>query len=88
MGVYDDTYEVKRSIEECSRNNSRYKRRPANWRSSRRMWDYVLCKVCTGCGKPLSRYDVLKGYAFCYPCRRNFFPETISMNAFYGNRRR
>jgi hypothetical protein len=43
----------------------------------RRQWDYIICKVCTGCGKQLSRYDNLNGYAFCFSCREILFPETV-----------
>ena len=56
---------------------STYERRPKIWRSKRRQWDYIICKVCTGCGKQLRRYDNLKGYAFCFSCREILFPETV-----------
>jgi hypothetical protein len=54
-----------------------YKRRPKTWRSKSRQWDYIICKVCTGCGSRLSRYDNVKGYAFCFSCREILFPETV-----------
>ena len=88
MNLYDDMYEVKRAVEKYNRASDHAKGRPANWRSSHRMWDYVICKVCTGCGKPLKRYDLLKGYAFCFPCRLAFFPETISMTYYYRKKSR
>jgi hypothetical protein len=56
---------------------STYERRSKTWRSKSRQWDYIICKVCTGCGKQLSRYDNLKRYAFCFSCREILFPETV-----------
>ena len=59
------------------RSYSTYERRSKTWRSKSRQWDYIICKVCTGCGKQLGRYENLKGYAFCFSCREILFPETV-----------
>ena len=40
-------------------------------------WDYVVRAVCLGCGKMLGQVELIKGYAFCFNCRRVLFPETV-----------
>lgn len=54
-----------------------YEGMPKTRRSISRQWDYIICKVCIGCGKQLCRYDNLKGHAFCFGCREVLFPETV-----------
>ena len=48
------------------------------FRSYDRKWDYIVCTLCTGCGKPLGRYENLNRLAFCRNCRALLFPETVS----------
>ena len=86
MYTYNNMYEVKSAIEGYNRNCSGYKEKPAYWRAVHRQWDYIIGRVCTGCGKPLSRYDTLKGYAFCFHCRQILFPETVKAHKSYGKR--
>lgn len=50
---------------------------PKNWRSSSRQWEYLVCTVCAGCGKPLGRYENLNRLAYCKSCREILFPETV-----------
>ena len=64
----------------------RYERSYQNRQPGRRQWDYIISKVCIGCGKPLSRHENLKGLAFCFSCRQVLFPETINPYK-YGTRR-
>jgi len=52
-------------------------RRPKGWRSPHRQWDYIVCTVCLGCGKPLGRYENMKRLAFCENCREILYPETV-----------
>lgn len=75
MYEYDKMYETKGAIEVCKNGYKVYKTQSGYWRSKHKQWDYIICKVCTGCGKPLSRYDTLKGYAFCSQCRQILFPK-------------
>jgi hypothetical protein len=42
------------------------------------MWDYLICRICAGCGKPLGKYEYRNNLAFCYQCRKILFPETVS----------
>jgi hypothetical protein len=86
MYQYDKMYEVESAIEVCNSGYNAYKRRSEDWRSKHRQWDYIICKICTGCGKALSRYDTLKGHAFCYQCRQILFPETVNTHKSYGKR--
>ena len=48
------------------------------FRSRNRQWDYIVCKVCVGCGKPLGRYENTKGLAFCRRCCEILFPESAT----------
>ena len=77
MSKYNNKHEIKGGFERYKRNYWVYKGRPAYRRSEHRQWDYIICKVCTGCGSRLSRYDNVKGYAFCFSCREILFPETV-----------
>ena len=77
MTTYDNKCKAKGAAGGYNRNYRVYKRQPAYWRSEHRQWDYIICKACTGCGRRLSRFDNLKGYAFCYSCREILFPETV-----------
>ena len=72
--IYDDI----KAIESCQRDYSVRESRENSWRSGHRQWDYIICTVCTGCGKPLSRYENLRGLAFCVSCREILFPETVT----------
>jgi hypothetical protein len=79
MSEYDAKYELDKAIEVCR--NGYYEDcqlRPTTWRTKNRQWDRVICTVCTGCGKPLSRYDELKKHAYCPECRDILFPEVGS----------
>ena len=73
-----EMYEVEKAIRAYSANKPH--ERPSNWRSENRQWDYIICTVCTGCGKPLSRYENHKGLAFCFSCREILFPETVTLD--------
>ena len=73
--IYDD---IKATEGHKCDDHSIYERRDKNWRSRNRQWDYIICTVCTGCGKPLSRYENLRGLAFCVSCREILFPETVT----------
>jgi len=42
-----------------------------------KMWDRVVCVICTGCGKPLDRYETLNDLAFWFDCRKILFPDTV-----------
>ena len=44
-------------------------------------WDYIARIICIGCGKTLSDYDNLHGFAMCLNCRKVLFPETIHRDA-------
>jgi hypothetical protein len=72
-----DSYRTNYGIERLKQgyNPTRYRDKPL--RSYTRQWDYIICKTCIGCSKPLGRYDNLKGFAFCYHCRKILFPETV-----------
>ena len=70
-----ETYEVEKGMEPYDGNRPYGK--SENWRSAKRQWDRIVCIVCTGCGKPLSRYENLNRMAFCLDCREVLFPETI-----------
>jgi len=72
-------YEPKRVSEAYyNQRNSDRERKLKTWRSTNRQWDYILCIVCTGCGKPLGRYENLNRLAFCHSCREILFPETVA----------
>lgn len=86
MYTNNPMYEVKNAIEACKGDYNGYKRQSGYRRSNNRQWDYIICKVCIGCGKPLSRYDNLRGYAFCFKCRKTLFPETIDHSQARGKR--
>ena len=70
-------HEDMKASEAYQKRYNAYDRRHKSWRSGRRQWDYIICKTCIGCGKPLSRYENLRGLAFCFSCREILFPETI-----------
>ena len=55
--------------------------RPYNGR-----WDYIVCRLCVGCGKPLGRYENLNRLAYCRNCREILFPETVKHDE-YSNKR-
>ena len=86
MYTYDNMYEVNSAIEVFNRGYNAYKAQPEYWRSKHRQWDYIIRKVCTGCGKPLNCYDTHKGHAYCYQCRKILFPETENSNKSYDER--
>ena len=73
-------YEVIKAIESCQRDYSVNESRDNSWRSKNRQWDYIICTVCTGCGKRLSPYENHKGLAFCFSCREILFPETVTLD--------
>ena len=84
-------YEIIRAIEAIQGNYYAYNSRPKiyrskNWRSENRMWDYIICRVCTGCGKPLGKYEYQKNLAFCYQCREILFPESVTPHEAFHNR--
>ena len=79
------TYEQKRSSDEdYNRNDNECDRNLGTWRSNKRQWDKIICTVCTGCGKPLGRYENLNRLAFCLACREVLFPETVPPRKPYG----
>ena len=78
--------EVKEAIEAQNRSYSARQRRPKTWRSKDRQWDYIICTICVGCGKPLSRYENLNRLAYCFDCRRILFPETIARPVSHAKR--
>ena len=86
MYAYDNMYEVKSAIEIVNKGYDGYRPRPVYCRSKDRQWDYIIRRVCTGCGKPLNRYDTRKGHAYCLQCRQNLFPETVNPYEFYSHR--
>ena len=81
--IYDD---IKATEGHKCDDHSIYERRDKNWRSGHRQWDYIICTVCTGCGKPLTRYENLRGLAFCVSCREILFPETVPRYKSRGQR--
>ena len=86
MYTYDNMYEVKGAIGICNNGYESYKSQPGYLHSKYRQWDYIINKICTGCKKPISRYDTLEGYAFCSQCRRILFPETVNRSSSHGKR--
>ena len=70
-------YEPKKTIETYNGYYSPYQKRTKAWRSTNRLWDKIICMICTGCGKPLGRYENLNRLAFCLECREVLFPETV-----------
>ena len=46
-------------------------------RSKNRKWDRIICVLCVGCGKPLSKYDNLNRHAYCIGCRKILFPRLL-----------
>ena len=69
--------EVIKAIEDAGRKYKVKVPKPKNWRSPNRQWDRIIRTVCTGCGRPLGRYENENKLAFCYQCRRILFPETM-----------
>ena len=70
-----DKYEAYKGYGPYNGNRSYVK--SESWRSPKRQWDRIVHFVCTGCGKPLSRYETVNKLAFCLDCREVLFPETI-----------
>ena len=87
----DKMYEIIRAIEAIQGDYYTDENRPKtlrskDWRSENRMWDYIICRVCAGCGKPLGRYEYRNNLAFCYQCREILFPESVSPHETFRNR--
>ena len=86
----DKIYEIIKAIEAIQGDyytaESRPTHRSKNWRSEHRMWDYLICRVCSGCGKPLGKYEYRNNLAFCYQCRKILFPETVSPHETFRNK--
>ena len=68
----------KESKAHYKRNNSDHGKNLETWRSTNRQWDYIICIACAGCGKALSKYDNIRGFAFCHNCREILFPDTVN----------
>lgn len=80
-------YEITHAIQAL---NNRYKapeKIDRNWRSPSRQWDRIICRICTGCGKRLGRYENRKNLAFCYNCREILFPESVTPKEAWRKRR-
>jgi len=48
----------------------------AIWQVQRGQAQTILRTICLFCGYPLKEWDVSKGKAVCWYCRKKFFPET------------
>ena len=87
----DKMYEIIRAIETIQNDYYTDKNKPRilrskNWRSEDRLWDYIICRVCTGCGKPLGKHEYQKNLAFCYQCRKILFPDSVTPDEAFHNR--
>ena len=85
-------YEIIRAIEAIPGGYYMDKNKPRilrleSWSAEDRMWDYIICRVCTGCGKPLEKYEYQNNLAFCYQCRKILFPNSVSPHETFHNRR-
>jgi hypothetical protein len=40
-------------------------------------FDRIIRVLCLGCGRTLHFHEQVKGYAWCYSCRRALFPESF-----------
>jgi len=85
----DKIYEIIKAVEAIQgdyyTDESRSTHGSKSWRSEHRMWDYLICKVCAGCGKPLGKYEYRNNLAFCYQCRKILFPESVSPKETFRN---
>jgi hypothetical protein len=88
MDKYYEMDEVRRAIEAVDGRYDVHPPRLRYWRSKSRQWDYLICIVCAGCGKPLNRYETLNDFAHCYSCRKVLFPETITPKEEFKTRSR
>ncbi len=77
--MYKSAYqEITQAIEAVSGGYKKLQPRKPHYRSPNRQWDRIICRVCTGCGKPLGRYENKNRLAFCFECREILFPETVT----------
>jgi hypothetical protein len=77
--MYKSAYqEITQAIETIKGGYKKLRSRKSCYRSTNRQWDRIIRTLCTGCGKPLGRYENQKRLAFCFECRRILFPDTIN----------
>jgi hypothetical protein len=91
--MYDNGYYASDKANEfVPKRGQTFEERGRTFRSYNRQWDYIVCTICVGCGKPLGRYENLSRLAFCRSCREILFPETVrddeSREKRFSNRRR
>ena len=77
MGMYEKYYE-RRTKTSFDKGDKTYKKERSHIGSYRGQWDKIICILCTGCKKPLGRYENFNRLAFCHSCREILFPETIT----------
>lgn len=77
--MYKSAYqEITHAIETIKDGYKNQRSRKPSYRSTNRQWDCIICTMCTGCGKPLGRYENQNRLAFCFECRKILFPDTIN----------
>ena len=82
MNECDRMDEVIKAIEACNGYYSAYEIEPNVQIPDNRQWDRIICTLCAGCGKPLSRHDNFNRHAYCMECREILFPETVASKEF------
>jgi len=81
-----EMYQVKRAIKTCQEGfNGRDSMIETRYLKTRQDV-FKLLTICIGCKKPLGRYEEVNQLAFCYSCRKVFFPRTIHSKKIDVNR--